>query len=448
MWTEGMFLRPHHFQLQDARTESLVAMRARSVQPYAWGFAKLRLNKAALDNSEIALESCVGALRNDMPFALPGDIAAPGDPGSVPTLPLGADGEEVINQTIWLCAPSGVDEARLAAPPKSAHEPVSTRYAILSSDHRNVLDDNAAEEPVQMGAPNLSLFLGETLKPGYIGLRIGRVREITQDKEIVLDPDFIPTVLSADASKNLMYALENVVRLLELRAEEIDAYGTAGGASASGLKQLVLLQLLNRWTGRLRQILDAEKIHPLELHRELSAAASEFVTFAEEGPRRPEPFPKYDHDDLTGTFQPVFASLRRSLSGFGEQKEAKIELQENKDRRVHFARQIDGTLYEKARWILVVNAPLEEEELRTDFPKRTSVASVGEMRKILGSAVKGVKLKPVGRPDELQPMRGWQYFELVQDGPSWEQMIKEGSVAIHPQKKLGDVKIELWAIKD
>ncbi len=41
LWTEGLFLQPHHFQQADRYTEALVAGLARRIVPYAWGVSAL-----------------------------------------------------------------------------------------------------------------------------------------------------------------------------------------------------------------------------------------------------------------------------------------------------------------------------------------------------------------------------------------------------------------------
>ena len=47
LWTEGLFLQPHHFQQADRYTEALVGGLARRVTPYAWGFSALEIDEEA-----------------------------------------------------------------------------------------------------------------------------------------------------------------------------------------------------------------------------------------------------------------------------------------------------------------------------------------------------------------------------------------------------------------
>ena len=48
LWGEGLFLRPQHFQRQDAYHEWRLAEVARTLHPYAWGVRRLRVDADAL----------------------------------------------------------------------------------------------------------------------------------------------------------------------------------------------------------------------------------------------------------------------------------------------------------------------------------------------------------------------------------------------------------------
>jgi type VI secretion system protein ImpJ len=43
-WTEGLFLRPHHFQQNDRYHEHLLESRVRHATPYPWGFSYLEID--------------------------------------------------------------------------------------------------------------------------------------------------------------------------------------------------------------------------------------------------------------------------------------------------------------------------------------------------------------------------------------------------------------------
>ena len=60
LWTEGLFLQPHHFQQADRYTEALVAGLARRITPYGWGASALEIDDEVLKVGQFALKSCAG----------------------------------------------------------------------------------------------------------------------------------------------------------------------------------------------------------------------------------------------------------------------------------------------------------------------------------------------------------------------------------------------------
>jgi len=71
LWTEGLFLQPHHFQQADRYTEALVAGLARRVTPYAWGFSELEIDDEALKIGKFAVKSCAGLTQDGTVFRVP-----------------------------------------------------------------------------------------------------------------------------------------------------------------------------------------------------------------------------------------------------------------------------------------------------------------------------------------------------------------------------------------
>ena len=57
LWTEGLFLQPHHLQQQDRYAEGLVSGLARRIRPYAWGVTALEIDHEALKIGQFAVKS-------------------------------------------------------------------------------------------------------------------------------------------------------------------------------------------------------------------------------------------------------------------------------------------------------------------------------------------------------------------------------------------------------
>ena len=71
LWTEGLFLQPHHFQQADRYAEALVSGLAGRIAPYAWGVSKLEIDPEALKVGQFAIKSCTGLTQDGTVFRVP-----------------------------------------------------------------------------------------------------------------------------------------------------------------------------------------------------------------------------------------------------------------------------------------------------------------------------------------------------------------------------------------
>ena len=55
VWSEGMFLRPQHFQQYDRYVETLIRERCGGLQPYDWGIKTLKIDTQQLAMGKHAL---------------------------------------------------------------------------------------------------------------------------------------------------------------------------------------------------------------------------------------------------------------------------------------------------------------------------------------------------------------------------------------------------------
>jgi predicted component of type VI protein secretion system len=69
VWSEGLFLRPQHFQQSDRYFEKLVRSRVDALRPYAWGITDLTINRDLLGLGKIAVDEGRGIFEDGTPFA-------------------------------------------------------------------------------------------------------------------------------------------------------------------------------------------------------------------------------------------------------------------------------------------------------------------------------------------------------------------------------------------
>ena len=77
VWSEGMFLRPHHFQQHVRYLENYIEGRCADTRSYTWGFKELQLDQQLLGLGKIAISAARGVFPDGTPFNIPVDDEPP-----------------------------------------------------------------------------------------------------------------------------------------------------------------------------------------------------------------------------------------------------------------------------------------------------------------------------------------------------------------------------------
>ena len=436
VWSQGMFLQPHHFQQESRYVARLVDERARCSSPYSWGLRELQLDDALLATGRIAVARASGVFPDGTPFAFP-QLDTPPEPLEVPAdsagervylaLPLGREGVTEVDFD-----GAGSDElARLVAVEESVR------------DHTSVSDEPAS---IQTGRLKMRLVRERDVTDAFALLCVAQIVDRRSDLQVVLDRSHIPPQTTLDASEPLVAG----TRLLQgLIAQRSQALAGRMGQLSHGISELadfMMLQVLNRAEPLFRQHASAPSVHPMTLFTDCLQLAGELSTFTSAA-RRPPEFPLYRHDDLRGCFTPLFDELRRMLSVVLEQNAVQIDLVDRKH-GVRTAIVKDLELARGAVFVLAVSAQMPHEQLRQVFVAQTKVGPVDRIRDLVNLQLPGVVLQPLPvAPRQLPFHAGFFYFELERGGDLWRQFEQNGNLALHIAGDFPALELELWAIR-
>ena len=94
IWSEGMFLRPQHFQQNDRYLEDLIESRCNPMRPYSWGISELQINLEALNLGKIEITKCKAILPDGTTVNIPS--------ADRPPLPIEPD-KNTKDENIYLC---------------------------------------------------------------------------------------------------------------------------------------------------------------------------------------------------------------------------------------------------------------------------------------------------------------------------------------------------------
>ena len=436
IWSQGMFLQPHHFQQEARHVEHLIDLRVRAAGAHAWGFAELALDESLLALGRIAVLRASGVLPDGTPFVIPSSDAAP-----VP-LVLKPD---VKGEIVYLAAPvarAGVTEIDFG----DAAQRELCRFRAVNEelrDHTNAADE---PEPIQTGALNLSLISARDATDAYTLLGVARVVELRADNQVMLDRAYIAPQTRIEATAQLSATAALLHGLIQQRARALAARMGQLGHGISEMADFLMLQALNRAEPVFRQHAGAPHVHPNEFHLACLQLAGDLATF-DSDVRHPPEFPLYRHVDLHATFAPVLEALRRMLSVVLERNALQIELAE-RARGVRTGVFPDAELARNANFVLAVNAQLPSDQLRQRFPSQSKLGPVDRLRDLVNLQLPGVtmRLLPTA-PRQLPFHAGFHYFELDRGGELWKQIERSGSLALHVAGDFPGLELELWAIR-
>jgi type VI secretion system protein ImpJ len=438
IWSEGLFLQPHHLQQSTRYTEALVSHVTRAASPYPWGLTELALDDELLKLGKIAVKSCAGVTPDGAPFRVPETDAHP------PALDVP---DTVKNCVVHLVVPMrrpGALEIAL-----DEDETTAARYRAEEVEVSDVMGRDRRPVTVAVGKLRLQLALEMDDLSDMLAIPMARIIEVRPDKSIVLDRAFIPTVMDIRAAAPLDGFLRELEGMIGQRAEALAGRLTAG-AGAKGVAEIsdfLLLMLSNRVLPEIRHLTSIENAHPEMIYRFCVALAGELATFMAADKRAPE-FPAYRHDDLTGVFQPVMRSLRQFLSAVLEQTAISIPLEERKY-GVRVGVISDKRLLVSATFVLAAKADAPAENIRRHMPTQAKLGPVESIRQLVNSALPGIGLRPLPvAPRQIPYHAGVVYFELDGDSPLWKQMTTSGGLAIFVPGDFPGLQLELWAIRN
>jgi len=436
IWSEGMFLRPQHFQQHDRYLETLINSRCLGLQPYDWGFYSIKIDPDLLRIGKLSMSEGSGIFPDGTPFSLPknGDIPLPLDVSD------NIRDEEVFF-ALPLRRPQSVESDSDQNPESLA------RFRLNESEVR---DNNSGFEdkaPLQVGKLKTRLMLQQEDRSGYACLGVGRIIEVGDDKNILMDANYIPVNLNCAAIQKLSGFLRELNGLLNTRGEELAARATGvSDASTAQISDFLLLQLFNRYQPLFEHLSHIEGLHPEVFYRTAIQLAGELSTFFR-SERRPISYAGYIHDDLKATFSELMEDLRQLLSGVIERVAVQIPLKGPKY-GVYLAKKPDLNLLKNAIFVLAVSADITDDQLRHDFPPQTKIAPVESIQDYVKSHTPGIDIKPLNIiPRQLPLPSSFTCFQLSKHNKLWKILETSAGIAIHIGGDFPELKLEFWAIK-
>ncbi len=436
VWSEGLFLRPQHFQQQERYLEAYVQGRAAALRPHSWGLTELEIERDLLAIGKLGLRRARGIFPDGTPFVMP-DVDPLPSPLEI--------GTQLRDQVVHLAVPVRKSGATLSTRTDGSGE--LTRYRSRDFQARDVMSDLPSAVDLEVAALNSRLMPQTEPAEDFAQIPVAHVIECRADKQVILDDRFIPTVMTCRAAPRLATFLSELQGLLHQRGEALAARAVASGrGGAAEIADFLMLQAINRYEPVVTHLAATASCHPEDLYRLALEITGDLSTLTATA-RRPAQFPGYRHEALRASFEPVIAALRATLIVVLEQNAVAIPLAQKKY-GISVGVVPDLTLFDTAMFVLAARADLPSEEFRRRFPQQLKIGPVERIQNLVNLQLPGIGIQAMAvAPRQIPYHAGFAYFELDRSSELWRPLKTSGGIAIHQSGELPGLTLEFWAIR-
>lgn len=437
VWSEGMYLGPHHFQLQNRYFEDSIRHHIEQSWFEPWGLLNFQLDDTAIRNGRVSLLSAYGVFEDGLIF----DMPACDEP------PPQRNIEDVFSVTrdtllILLAVParrSGEANCDLQG------ESNDTRYRSVKRQMVDLLN-GTDEKQIQLAAKNIRIITEDEVKEDLLTIPIARLIRDTGGFP-AYDPNYIPPSLKITASERMLAITRRIIEVLEEKQKSVakprQSSAFQAGSSQMEVANFWFLHTINSSLTVLRHLYTSKRGHPEELFHELTRLAGCLCTFGLDSD--PTQLPVYNHRDLQPCFEALDDHIRKHLEILVPTSAITIPLQLS-GLNYYFGDANDTRVFGRARWFLGIRSRAGEVEVMNRSPYLVKVCSRAFVAKLVERAMPGLVLTHVPTPpNAILPRVDMQYFSISTDPqhPCWKHITDTKKVGVYIPNDLPECEVEL-----
>jgi type VI secretion system protein ImpJ len=440
VWSEGMYLGPHHFQAQSRYFQDSMRFATQSLWHKAYGFTGFELDAEALRNGTVSVKHARGVFADGLPFDMPECDATPAPRIIGDLFPPTRD-----YLLALLAIPRGKPDGQ-----NCALDPGANGNSRFIRSAKMVCDENTGhdEKEVGLGRKNIRLLFDTEGADDDEVLPIARIKRDTSG-HFALDSAFIAPCLRLTASDTLMMLLRRLIEILEEKSATLHRTRPGEGKfqaamSSRDVASFWFLHAINAGLGPLRHLYFSKRGHPEELFCEMSRLAGALCTFGMDS--HPRTLPVYNHNNLEQCFHELDEHIRRHLEIMIPTAAISIPLKKV-DRYFYEGEVTDTRALGTSRWLLGIHAPMGEADLIQKTPAVVKVCSAKFVPELVKRALPGMKLThlPVP-PSQIAARLEYQYFAINKAGPCWEHIVQSRQVGVYVPVDVPNAELELLVI--
>jgi len=417
-WSEGMFLRPHHFQASDRHWNELAGLHCGIDHPCGYGLVQGSVSNDALDNGVLELIGLKARMRDGTII----DSAS----NHVDTIDLNAklssdtSGQPVM---VYLALPVASEgQANVGGSVASR-----TRYVSTAME----LPDEAAggnHQEISLRRWNHRILISAEDTTGFDLLPLMRLIPASGGKaKYGVDPNYFPPMISIAAWGELAALIRELRHFIGSRIKTMagiiqDRRITLASQVEGDMEKLMLMHVLNQSYGELTCIAFAPGIHPLVAYTYLCSIAGRCSIFGPEVAA--QEFPKYDHDDLATIFRWICDWIRKLINSVKEDEcVQRYFVGAGRGMRVALEPDWFAPEWEWYFGVSPINCSLEECVQLLKNAIDWKLGAFDKVEQYMTQRQPGLKLRGVRELPRALTNRGkWLFFQIVLDNEPWKQV--------------------------
>ncbi len=438
IWSQGMFMRPQHFQQQNRYYEDFVNDYVSAQFGYGWGLRRLEIDETALTLGKFQIAAISAIFPDGTPLNAPGNAVLP---------PSRNFGDEASEKRVVLALPirrTDVPEVSLddEASPNGIEPRRLTKFSVSL---RDISGEEEEYNDIDVGRLAPVLLLEGEAMDAYTTVPIARIASIS-DEGIALDKKYLPPVVNCITHPGYMRSLGDISAILHRRAEalskQIDPVTATG---LSDMLDFLLLQMVNRYQASISHMTQLEHLLPERAYHAIAELYGEVATFLPE--RRVEAQPPYDHADPGPGWNKLVEAITEAFARIADRHGVELPL-ERQANGSHVATIHDRDLLDTARFILLLRLNAPREVVQTQIENRLKVSSVESLREIVNLQLSGIPCKILAiAPRGLPYYPDATYLEIDTTAPLWQKVRDTASVAIYLAWADSVYSLQLWTVR-
>jgi len=419
-WSEGMFLRPHHFQAADRYWTELSGLHSKIDHPYGYGIFRVAVSEDAIGNGLLELVGLQARLRDGTIVTCESNHVLSVDLNA--RLAGNLSGNKSV--TAFLAIPQ-VSEGR--ANLSNDTKDSKSRYVATA---RDVDEEGTGGNRQEVGLRHLNhrILLSTEDLSGFEVIPIVKFScGGAEGAKFRFDTEYYPPSITTQSWSGLATLIRELRNFLGSRIKTLSVMIQDKGITLAtqvhgDLEKILLMHVLNESYGELSCLAFASGVHPLVAYNALCSIVGRCSIF---GPTASiEEIPKYDHDDLANIFRWA-ADLIRKLVNSVKEDEC---IQRNfigAGRGMHVSLEPEwfGPEWDWYFGISPINISLEQcvQLLKKDLD--WILGASDKVEQYMTQRQPGLKLKSVEQlPRGLSNRGKWMFYQIRLDDEPWKQV--------------------------